>query len=485
MKLSCLAENLPAGFILESPAAEIWQSEIGKVTSSIWQVEEGSLFIAVRGANFDGESLCEEAERRGAAAVVCQTLKKKSKKTLVVRDSREALAYLTAAFYGRPADRMTLIGVTGTNGKSTVAGMTEHILCACGKKTGIVGTVENRVGKESFSSGLTTPEPENLHRMFSEMCKEQSEYAVMEVSSHAADQKRIAGIDFEVGIFTNLTEDHLDYHRTMENYKKAKLSFFDQCKAGILNKDCVYYDDFAEKCKGYAYSLRDRNAAFYACNIMTGTDWETSGGTSFDMVAFGTAFPVRLKIPGLFNVYNAAAAFGACSILGFPPEKIANALSTFSGVRGRMELVRAGTPYNIIIDFAHTPDGLLNLLCAAREFTSGRIIVVFGCGGDRDRFKRPIMGKIADKYADIRVVTSDNPRTEDPESIIGEILSGMKKSEETYVIEDRKQAIAKALKIAQAGDTVLIAGKGHEAYQTVGTEKKPFDERAIVWELLS
>lgn len=484
MKLSFLVESLSGLLVAKHVVPGQEETEIRKVTSSVWQVETGTLFVAVKGFSFDGGTLCCEAVKRGASAIVSETDGQGNIPWFTVRDSREALAFLCAACCGRPADSMTLIGVTGTNGKTTVASMIEHILSSCGKTTGIVGTVENKVGKTSFYSGFTTPEPETLHRMFADMRQVGTEYAVMEVSSHAADQRRVSGISFEVGVFTNLTEDHLDYHRTMENYKNAKLSFIRQCRAGILNKDSVYYDDFAKNCTGYSYSLRDRNASFYACNIMTGTNARNAVDSVFDIVAFGTAFPVRMKIPGIFNIYNAVAAFGACSVLGIEPEQISAALSSFKGVRGRMELVEAGTPYKIIIDFAHTPDGLLNLLSAAREFTSGKIIVVFGCGGDRDRFKRPVMGQIAEKYADWKIVTSDNPRTEEPEAILNDIVAGMKKEDGLFVIEDRREAIRKALSLAEEGDTVLIAGKGHEEYQTIGLEKYPFNERAIIWDLL-
>ena len=359
--------------------------------------------------------------------------------------------------------------------------MAEHILSCAGHSTGIIGTVENKVGREAASSDYTTPEPVQLHYLLSRMRKCGMSHGVMEVSSHALDQDRTYGILFQVGIFTNITVDHLDYHKTFEDYKNAKLKLFDQSKICLANADSPCSNEFLSRNFAKSFSLKDEKADFYASDIGQAGQYGQQYRVSYE----GKVFPVTIQIPGLFNVYNSLAAFAAACLLGVDPEIAAEALHSFEGVRGRMERIKADVPYSIFIDFAHTPDGLLNLLQTARQFTKNRIILVFGCGGDRDKSKRSMMGKIAQIHCDIPVVTSDNPRNEDPNSIISDILSGFDDPKNVIAVADRKEAIAQALSIAEEGDTVLVAGKGHEAYQITKGKKIEFHEKEIILELLN
>lgn len=476
-KVKVLSSNLPA---------EIYRKrEILNICTSLPEIKDGSLFIAIKGINFDGHTLCERAEVLGASVIISQKkLEDIHICNIVVSDTREALALIAANYYENPADDLILAGITGTNGKTTTSYMLHHILTRAGYGTGIIGTVGNRIGNENISGGYTTPEPMQLHSLFQRMRQCGIGHGVMEVSSHALDQKRVAGLNFEVGIFTNLTLDHLDYHKTFENYRDAKLQLFKNSKHCLANADSLCSEDFLKVDGAKSFSLRDENADYYALNIQ-GMDGSDDGfDIKYDVKCKDGTYPVKINMPGLFNVYNSLAAFGGALLMGINPQVVIEALATFEGVKGRMEYIKTDKPFNIIIDFAHTPDGLLNLLVSSRPFTKNRIIVVFGCGGDRDKAKRPMMGQLADLHSDVAIVTSDNPRSESPERIVFDIMEGTSRRDGIIPIVDRREAIAYALSVAKAGDTVLIAGKGHETYQIIGDKKIDFDEREIIFDIL-
>ena len=458
------------------------RTEIRALTLDSRTAEEGSLFFALHGARADGADYAAEALARGAACVVTER-ETGDAPCVLVPDAHEAAARLAAQWYGRPAERMTVIGVTGTNGKTTTTCLLKQLLERClGAKVGLIGTNRNMIGDAALPAARTTPDALTLQRLLREMADAGCTHAVMEVSSHALVQRRVGAIDFALGVFTNLTQDHLDYHGTMEAYCDAKALLFRQCRAAVVNGDDAWTGRL----------LRDA-----ACSVM-----RFGQNFSNDLVGWRPEYradcvrftacddrehvPVTLHIPGAFSLYNALAALGAAQALGIPLADAAAALADCRGVRGRAEVVPTDTDYTVLIDYAHTPDGLANILSAVCGFADGRVIAVFGCGGDRDRTKRAEMGRIAAGLADLAVVTSDNPRTEDPYAILHEILAGLRGSTTPFaVLEDRREAIAYALDHARAGDVVVLAGKGHETYQEVGTERRPLDERQVVREHLN
>ena len=458
------------------------RTEIRALTLDSRTAEEGSLFLALHGARADGADYAAEALARGAACVVTER-ETGDAPCVLVPDAHEAAARLAAQWYGRPAERMTVIGVTGTNGKTTTTCLLKQLLERClGAKVGLIGTNRNMIGDAALPAARTTPDALTLQHLLREMADAGCTHAVMEVSSHALVQRRVGAIDFALGVFTNLTQDHLDYHGTMEAYCDAKALLFRQCRAAVVNGDDAWTGRL----------LRDA-----ACSVM-----RFGQNFSNDLVGWRPEYradcvrftacddrehvPVTLHIPGAFSLYNALAALGAAQALGIPLADAAAALADCRGVRGRAEVVPTDTDYTVLIDYAHTPDGLANILSAVCGFADGRVIAVFGCGGDRDRTKRAEMGRIAAGLADLAVVTSDNPRTEDPYAILHEILAGLRGSTTPFaVLEDRREAIAYALDHARAGDVVVLAGKGHETYQEVGTERRPLDERQVVREHLN
>ena len=410
--------------------------------------------------------LCREGPECGAAYVR-------------VADTRLALALVSANWFGHPADQMTMIGFTGTNGKTTSTYLLKHILeDTLGAKVGLVGTIQNMIGDQVLHTERTTPESFELQELFRQMLDAGCTHVIMEVSSHALALSRVAGITFETGVFTNLTQDHLDFHKTMEEYRKAKSLLFSVSRHGVLNLD----DPATEKmiaearCPVLTYSakgtadLEARDLELHPHQV------------AFTAVYGGKAVPATLGIPGAFSVYNALGVLGAALTLGVDLERAVQSLATAEGVKGRAEVVPTpGKDYTVLIDYSHTPDSLENILKTVREFCKGRVVAVFGCGGDRDPIKRPIMGKIGADLADFVVVTSDNPRTEDPMKIIDQILEGMKDTKTPYtVIENRRQAIRWAMDNAGAGDVIVLAGKGHETYQEIGHEKFHLDEREEV-----
>lgn len=452
------------------------------------RVQPGGLFVCVPGHKVDGHAFAAEAAVRGASAIVAERQLPLDIPQLIVKDAKLAAAVIANHVYGYPSDSVRLIGVTGTNGKTTTTYLVETILNDNGNPTGVIGTIERRYGGVAYPMGNTTPDAQDLQRYLGEMRDNGVQYCAMEVSSHALEQGRVKGCRFRTAIFTNLTQDHLDYHGSMERYADAKGLFFsrlgntyaklpEERTYAVLNADddvSVHYGRLTAA-ETITYGV-DREADVRATNIRI-----TSRGTTFHVNTFRGETDIQLRLPGKFNVYNALAAIAATLLEGVPLEAIASSLASIPGVPGRVESVEAGQPFSVIVDYAHTPDGLENVLKATREFAEGRIICVFGCGGDRDRTKRPQMGRIAAELANYMIVTSDNPRTEDPIRIIDDILGGVIEAgagEQQYaVVPDRKIAIEKAVEMASPGDVVLIAGKGHETYQLIGGEVFDFDDR--------
>lgn len=468
MKLSKLV-TLPSG----------WEDK--DITSIAWDTRKlapGALFFAMPGFKTDGGLFIQEAFDKGAAAVVC-TDGVDDERCIHVPDPRIALAEVSAAWFGHPAESMKLIGITGTNGKTTTTYLLKEILERTQRATvGLIGTNQNIVAGKVFEAQRTTPESYELQELLAQMRDAGCTHVVMEVSSHALALHRVHGLRFACGVFTNLTEDHLDFHRTMEEYQAAKGLLFRQCDVGVVNLDDAAGRAYAEEraCPMFTYSENKSEAGLVAKNLRLLPD-----RVEFEALSATELCRVVLPIPGGFSVYNALSALGCCVAMGLPLEPCAAALKEVRGVKGRVEVVPTPTDYTVLIDYAHTPDALENVLNTVRGFTKGRVICVFGCGGDRDRAKRPIMGSVVARLADIPVVTSDNPRNEEPAAIVDEVLTGFQPTDPKPVVEvDRPTAIHKALSIAQAGDTVVLAGKGHETYQEVNGEKRHMDEREIV-----
>jgi len=458
------------------------------ITYDSRQVRPGFLFVSIKGFKSDGHDYVAQAVEKGAAAVVVEREVEVPPGTAwaLVQNTRRALALLSARFFGYPSTRLKMIGVTGTNGKTTTTSLISAILDASGQKVGLIGTIQNKIGTRVMPVNHTTPESTDLQELLSDMAGEGVDACVMEVSSHALALNRVDGCEFDTAVFTNLTQDHLDFHLNMEEYLEAKLKLFKNLNVPGSNKGTTKYavinaDDPAAECftqatGGLVYTYGVKNKAdVYATEVDV-----NARGVSFIVNGKWGRYPLNLKLTGLFNVYNALGAFTATAALGVPIEIIKGALENVRGVPGRFEPVDAGQDFTVIVDYAHTPDGLENILKTARQFTRGRLITVYGCGGDRDRAKRPIMGGIAAKYSDFQIITSDNPRTEDPAKIIQDIIEGVRPlvKRENYLVEqDRHKAIRLAIGTARKGDVVIIAGKGHEDYQIIGTDKFPFDDR--------
>ncbi len=454
--------------------------EISNITANITDVRKGSLFVAVKGLNFDGNDLVPEALKKGASAIITERTDlcgSENCPIIRVENSRIALAYAASEFFGRPAERLYIIGITGTNGKTSTAHMIAHILTESGIRCGIIGTVGAKIGEVSEPLSHTTPDAVTLHSILAKMVSEGITHVVMEVSSHALDQERVFGINFKVGIFTNLSVDHLDYHKDMKSYALSKLKLFEMSEICIANRDSDFSEPFVNFKNGNKQVLTfsaHGESDYRAENISV-----TADGNQYDLVKANTFTSIRIKqkLCGFFNVYNSLAAFAAAETAGVSESEISLALSTFLSVKGRMETVETDLGFTVMIDYAHTPDGLGNVLSSIRLYCKGKILTVFGCGGDRDRSKRPLMGKVATALSDFVVVTSDNPRSEDPEKIIADILVGMKGKTDFIAITDRCEAIKYALSKAEKNDIVLLAGKGHETYQIINGVKYHFDER--------
>ena len=454
--------------------------EITSISCDSRTVEPGALFVALPGEHTDGSQFIEQALQRGAAAVLCREVPPgRDSCCLTTPDPRRTLAHIAGNWFGHPGDELVLIGVTGTNGKTTttylIKAMLEGVLHT---KVGLIGTNHVLIGGEELPTRHTTPDALQLQELLRRMVHQGCTHVVMEVSSHALIQHRVEGLKFQVGLFTNLTQDHLDYHHTMEEYRAAKERLFRQSERAILNLDDETGRYYAARvhCPVMTYSENKNAADLTAKNIRL-----FSTHVEFEGVALGQIARVCLPIPGGFSIYNALAALTCGLCLGIPLAEGAVPLRCVQGVKGRVEVVPVPTAYTVIIDYAHTPDALEKILSTARDFTAGRLICLFGCGGDRDRSKRPVMGAVAGELADLVVVTSDNPRTEKPEEIIREILSGLEETQASvYVEPDRERAIRLCLEIGQPGDVIVLAGKGHETWQEIMSVRYPMDEREIV-----
>ena len=474
MKLKELLKNIP---VLECTADP--ELEIANVYYDSRKVTEGSLFVAVSGFAADGNRFIPMALSKGAAAVVTAKKPEGEVPYVLVESDRMALALLGCNFFGHPSRKMTMIGVTGTNGKTSVTLLLKHVLERClGAKVGLIGTMANMVGDEVIPTERTTPESFDLQALFGRMHDSGCSHVVMEVSSHAVTLERIGGTHFDIAAFTNLTEDHLDFHKTMDAYCDAKADLFRRCDKAVINADDSYAHRMlaAAECSVLTTSVAGETG-LHAKNLEL-----LSEGICFTACCDSEAVQVQLPIPGKFTVYNALTVMGIAKQLGISLADCAEALKTARGVKGRVEVVPTpGMPYSVLIDYAHTPDGLENVLSSVHDFCKGRVIGVFGCGGDRDPMKRPIMGEIGVKLSDFAIITSDNPRTEDPMAIIEDILKGVKKEHGEYIVmEDRRAAIRYAMDIAKKDDIIVLAGKGHETYQDIGGHKYHLDEREEV-----
>ena len=459
-------------------AADLEQ-EITGVCYDSREAKPGELFVAVRGFAADGHRYIPKAVANGASVILCEEAPTLKIPYVRIKDCRLGLALASSAFFGKPSREMVMIGFTGTNGKTTSSYLMKHLLeTTLGAKVGLIGTNGIMIGEEFLHSDRTTPESFELQRLFRKMADAGCTHVVMEVSSHSLTLERVAGIHFDVGVFTNLTQDHLDFHGSMEEYAAAKRKLFSMCEAGCFNSDDPWaaFMEQGATCSAYRFSAGENPAELRTEDIQLHAD-----RVCFNAIEGGDRIPTKLAIPGLFSVHNALGVIAAGRALGISLENCAQAMSNAKGVKGRVEVVPTDGDYSILIDYAHTPDALENVLKTLKPLTRGRLIALFGCGGDRDRGKRPIMGRIAAENADLCVVTSDNPRTEDPQAIIDDITAGMKESSTpTKVKCDRIEAIGWAIDNVTPGDVILLAGKGHEDYQEVGHEKHLMDEREIV-----
>ncbi len=453
--------------------------EIADIHYDSRKVTPGSLFVAISGFASDGNRFIPMALQKGAAAVVTAKKPEADIPFVLVDSDRMALAMLGCNFYGHPAQSMTMIGITGTNGKTSATLLLKQVLeKTLGAKVGLIGTMANMVGSEVIPTERTTPESFELQGLFARMRDAGCTHVVMEVSSHAVTLDRIGGVHFDVAAFTNLTEDHLDFHKTMDAYCDAKAELFRRCSRAVINIDDSYAPRFLAAAACPVLTTAEHTAAdLRAENVAL-----LSGGIRYQAIAGENTVDIQVPIPGRFTVYNTLTVLGIALQLGISLSDAAGALRTVAGVKGRIEVVPTpGRDYTVLIDYAHTPDGLENVLSSVRDFCRGRIISVFGCGGDRDPIKRPIMGHIGVKLADFAVITSDNPRTEDPMAIIRDILAGVESGDGAYiVVEDRKSAIRYAMDIAEKDDIIVLAGKGHETYQDIGGTKIHLDEREVV-----
>ena len=453
--------------------------EISGLCHDTRELKPGDLFVALPGYKTDGHRYIAQAMALGAAAVLCRTAPESPGPWITVDDPRAALAVLSANWFSHPARELCVVGVTGTNGKTTTTYLMKSVLeQVLGAKVGLIGTNQNMIGEEILPTQRTTPESYEVQKLLREMALKGCTHAVMEVSSHALALHRVDGIPFRAGVFTNLTRDHLDFHGTMEEYRAAKGLLFQKTETAILNLDDeagVFYAETAP-CPVFTYSERKDEADLTAKNLRLFPD-----RVEFEAVTMGAISRVRLPIPGGFTVYNALGVIACCLALGLELNAIAAALRNAEGVKGRIEVVPTPAEYTVIIDYAHTPDALENILTTVRDFTPGRVICLFGCGGDRDRTKRPIMGSVGSTLADLSVITSDNPRTEEPLAIIADILRGVGEGGGPYaVVPDRREAIRYALAEARQGDVVVLAGKGHETYQEIDGVHHHLDEREEV-----
>ncbi|BDU82805.1 UDP-N-acetylmuramoyl-L-alanyl-D-glutamate--2,6-diaminopimelate ligase [Clostridium perfringens] len=462
------------------------ESKVQNIRYDNRKIEQGDAFVCVKGFKVDGHSFIGDAIKKGAKTLIVQEdVSVQEDITIIkVRDTRKALAIMSSNYFGNPKDKLKIIGITGTNGKTTSAFIIKSILEKAGFMTGLIGTIANYIGNKKVDAVRTTPESYELHELFKNMVNAGVEYCVMEVSSHSLELDRVYGVQFEEGIFTNLTRDHLDFHKTFENYYNAKFKLFERSNHSIINLDDPYganivkdIEERGVKTKVSTFSI-EKESDFKAFEIKS-----HSNGSEFK-VNLESIEEFSINIPGEYNIYNSLGCIICAYNLNIPMDKIKEGVSDVV-IPGRCELVakEKNLPYSIIIDYAHTPDGLENILSTVKAFTKNRMISVFGCGGDRDKVKRPQMGKIGCELSDIAIITSDNPRSEEPMDIINDIVKPL--NYDNFVIEvNRKEAIRKAMNMALEGDVIVIAGKGHETYQILKDETIHFDEREVVYDIL-
>lgn len=459
-------------------------TQIAAVTNNSRDKVEQGLFFCIPGARFDAHDFAPQAVANGCVALVVERFLEVDVPQVKVSNGRAAMARMAAAFYGHPAAGMKLIGITGTKGKTTTSYMTKAIFEQAGYKCGLIGTTGNMIGQKHLPGSLTTPDPIELQRDLRQMADENVQVVLMEVSAHAIDMHRLDGLTFEAACYTNFSQDHLDYFHTMEQYFLTKKSFF---TSGMVRNAALNADEETSPRVREDLTIPHLTYGICVAADLFARDIEINeDGVVFELQLQGMhPMQVKLHMPGMFNIYNAMAAASCAMILGVSADDIRLGLESMTGVPGRIEMLPTGTPYRIILDYAHSPDSLQSILKTVREFTRGRLIAVFGCGGDRDKGKRPIMGEIGGNMADLCILTSDNPRNEDPMVILSAIEEGIKLTGKPYeVIENRREAIRRAMQIAQEGDIIVLAGKGHETYQDIRGEKHPFDEKVVVQQLL-
>lgn len=460
----------------------IEDEEVAFITDDSRKIEKGCVFVCIRGEKFDGHNAVKEAEEKGACAVVTDH-DTGADRQIIVKDTRECYGKLCAAWFDHPERNMKFIGVTGTNGKTTMTNVIKYILTANGLKTGLIGTIQNEIGDKILHTNNTTPLTYEYMELLHQMAEEKCDVVVMEVSSFGLVQHRIGPTHFDVSVFTNLTQDHLDYHLTMENYYQAKKMLFDISDKAVINIDDTYgkrlYDEI--NCEKFSYS-RTENADFHSYDASLSSD-----KTSFNLSFNGEKHEIDMNMTGMFNVDNISEALAACELFGIPVSKSERSISRFKGVKGRCEIIPTQRDFTVICDYAHTPDAIENILKSVKEYCKGRLICLFGCGGCRDKTKRPLMAEAAARYSDLLMITSDNPRDEDPMMIIADIVEGARKTGVSYIVDaDRYEAIVETIMLAQKNDIIVLAGKGHEDYQVLADGKYiHFDEREIVSEALS
>lgn len=468
-----------APLVLKKVIGDI-NNEITGIEINSQKVKPGNLFIALRGYSVDGHQFIPQAIQQGAVAVLVEeSIEESSVTSIIVPDTRKAMAMIACTFYEHPTKELSLIGVTGTNGKTTTSHMIESIMHHAGNRIGLIGTMQMKIGSELYAVKNTTPDSLELQKSFRMMRKASCDSAVIEVSSHALHMGRTWGSHFHVAVFTNLTQDHLDYHKTVEDYRAAKGLLFSQLafdSFAVLNADdpaSLYFKEITSA-QIITYGIYQK-ADVWAEQIES-----TAKGTTFVVHTYLGSIKVQIQLIGQFNIYNVLAAITTAMIQKIPLQVIKQGVERIAGVSGRLERIEAGQAYTVIVDYAHTADSLENVLRTIQEFAKGRILCVVGCGGDRDRSKRPIMAKIATKYSNISIFTADNPRTEDPNVILLEMVEGVRNEDTAYrCIVDRREAIHFALESARENDVVLIAGKGHETYQEINGVRFEFDDREV------
>ncbi len=479
MILSNLVQNMPIGYrLIGDGNAEITALSM----DSRQKIDEGTLFFCVSGLHMDAHNFAPDVVKRGASALVVERVLDIDCPQIVVENVRHAMSYIASAFHGNPAGKMKMVGITGTKGKTTTSFLLKSILEKAGYKVGLIGTVCTLIGDKQKDAGKTTPDPIEFQELLHEMADEGVEYVVMEVSAHALHMHRIAGVEFEAAAFTNLSVDHLDYFKTMENYLEAKLLLAEQTKALYINCDD---ENVIKRAKEKDIRFVRFGISAQADNYAREIEFTENGLTFALCYHKRMKAQIHLNMTGIFNVYNALTAASLADSVGISIENIKQGLEAVKAVPGRIELLDTKTPYRVILDYAHSPDALENILKAVRPTTKGRLICLFGCGGGRDQTKRPIMGEISGRLSDLSIITSDNPRNEEPMTIIQSIVEGIAPTGGEYVvIENRREAIRYALSIANDQDAIVLAGKGHETYQEISGIKHPFDEKVIVQELL-